>query len=232
VNRREVIKALAVAPFAGQGRSAITIAGQPVEILTAPASGLTTRISIVPRGSRDIYKSGGPGDDRSLVERPWSPKTFAVSRAQDGPIPIRVNDRRFAVDPQSGALTFTIGAGPLLGLGEGGPQFDRRGSTLSARSGQGGYQLRTHGGRVPVQWLIDTEKGALFIHQPYGTFTLSGTEARFEPGGRPIPLDFFVVASRDPEAIMKEYARLTGFPAMPPLWSFGYQQSHRTLASR
>jgi len=232
VNRREVIKALAVAPFAGQGRSAITIAGQPVEILTAPASGLTTRISIVPRGSRDIYKSGGPGDDRSLVERPWSPKTFAVSRAQDGPIEIRVNDRRFAIDPQSGALTFTIGAGPLLGLGEGGPQFDRRGSTLSARSGQGGYQLRTHGGRVPVKWLIDTEKGALFIHQPYGTFTLSGTEARFEPGGRPIPLDFFVVASRDPEAIMKEYARLTGFPAMPPLWSFGYQQSHRTLASR
>src|SRR6185295_18451631 len=27
-------------------------------------------------------------------------------------------------------------------------------------------------------------------------------------------------------------ARLTGHPEMPPLWSFGYQQSHRTLASR
>src|SRR5205085_754492 len=25
---------------------------------------------------------------------------------------------------------------------------------------------------------------------------------------------------------------LTGHPEMPPLWSFGYQQSHRTLASR
>lgn len=31
---------------------------------------------------------------------------------------------------------------------------------------------------------------------------------------------------------MAEYARLTGLPAMPPLWSLGYQQSHRTLASR
>ncbi len=27
-------------------------------------------------------------------------------------------------------------------------------------------------------------------------------------------------------------ARLTGHPEMPPLWSLGYQQSHRTLASR
>ena len=31
---------------------------------------------------------------------------------------------------------------------------------------------------------------------------------------------------------MDEYARLTGYPEMPPLWAFGYQQSHRTLASR
>ena len=29
---------------------------------------------------------------------------------------------------------------------------------------------------------------------------------------------------------MREYARITGLPEMPPLWSFGYQQSHRTLA--
>jgi alpha-glucosidase/alpha-D-xyloside xylohydrolase len=31
---------------------------------------------------------------------------------------------------------------------------------------------------------------------------------------------------------MAEYARLTGHAEMPPLWSLGYQQSHRTLASR
>ncbi len=31
---------------------------------------------------------------------------------------------------------------------------------------------------------------------------------------------------------MAEYAYLTGFAEMPPLWSLGYQQSHRTLASR
>ena len=31
---------------------------------------------------------------------------------------------------------------------------------------------------------------------------------------------------------MAEYAGLTGHAEMPPLWSLGYQQSHRTLASR
>jgi alpha-glucosidase (family GH31 glycosyl hydrolase) len=31
---------------------------------------------------------------------------------------------------------------------------------------------------------------------------------------------------------MSEYAGLTGHPELPPLWSFGYQQSHRTLAGR
>ena len=31
---------------------------------------------------------------------------------------------------------------------------------------------------------------------------------------------------------MAEWARLTGHPELPPLWSFGYLQSHRTLAGR
>ena len=29
--------------------------------------------------------------------------------------------------------------------------------------------------------------------------------------------------------MMREYARITGFAELPPLWSFGYMQSHRTL---
>ncbi|HEX5084886.1 MAG TPA: hypothetical protein VFY40_22815 [Blastocatellia bacterium] len=42
-------------------------------------------------------------------------------------------------------------------------------------------------------------------------------------------MDVFVVGSREPSRIMAEYARLTGKPEMPPLWSFGYLQLHRTL---
>jgi alpha-glucosidase len=50
-------------------------------------------------------------------------------------------------DDDSGVFTFQGGSGPLFGLGEGGQQFDRRGSTDLMRSGQGGYKLATHGGR-------------------------------------------------------------------------------------
>jgi alpha-glucosidase/alpha-D-xyloside xylohydrolase len=40
----------------------------------------------------------------------------------------------------------------------------------------------------------------------------------------------FVVASADPVVLMAEYARITGLPELPALWTFGYMQSHRTLA--
>lgn len=113
---------------------------------------------------------------------------------------------------------------------------------LKACATQSAYQLRTHGGRVPVQWMIDTSVSAMFSHEPMGTFDLTGPDGRFfagsgpTPGSDPVvpalPLDLFVVGAHDPTAIMAEYARLTGHPEMPPLWSLGYQQSHRTLASR
>ena len=74
----------------------------------------------------------------------------------------------------------------------------------------------------------------MFLHQPFGTFDLSGPEGKFQPASAAtaLPLDLFFVTSPDPAVIMSEFARLTGHPEMPPLWSFGYQQSHRTLASQ
>jgi len=138
------------------------------------------------------------------------------------------------VDQATGTVSFITGNSPLLGLGEGGPQFDRRGSVDTMRSGQGGYQLQTHGGRVPIPWLIGTAGWAMYIHQPFGTFDFTGPQSKFTPstGNAAFPLDIFLVASRDPGIIMSEYARLTGYAEMPPRWSFGYQQSHRTLGGR
>ena len=47
-----------------------------------------------------------------------------------------------------------------------------------------------------------------------------------------MPIDLFVVVAKEPAAIMTEWALLTGQAEMPPLWTFGYQQSHRTLGGR
>ena len=157
-----------------------------------------------------------------------NPLTIVIEQSQDQTI------QHLTIDPSTGAVQFDTGDSPVLGLGEGGPQFDRRGSVDRMISGQGGYQLRTHGGRVPIPWLIGTAGWAMFFHQPPGSFDFRGPRSRFQPekpeGAR--LLDILFVTSSDPAIIMAEYARLTGYPELPPRWTFGYQQSHRTLASR
>jgi alpha-glucosidase (family GH31 glycosyl hydrolase) len=178
-----------------------------------------------------------PTDGGGTLE---GPLVVAIDTAKGEPV------QRLTLGP---SISFQLPKGPLLGLGEGGPQFDRKGNVDMMRNGQGGYHLATHGTRAPVQWMIGTDAGwGMFIHQPYGAFDLTKDSGVFTPttlpptgaqvvnsavpvtGGTMLPLDIFVTASRDPVAIMGEYARITGLPEMPARWTLGYQQSHRTLA--
>ncbi|HZW31579.1 MAG TPA: TIM-barrel domain-containing protein [Isosphaeraceae bacterium] len=261
LSRRAALKALGASgatPVLGSSAdagqpAALRVAGRPVEVAITPIDPHMVRVSVV--GLKEGRLEPIPSDG-SLVHQDWgSPllrltkhgETHAISRGDDWrlsastePITVRVEaaDRRLIqqvhVDGETGGFVFHLGDGPVLGLGEGGPQFDRRGSVDRMRSGQGGYRLRTHGGRVPVPWLIGTAGWAMFVHQPAGTFDLTGAEGRFTPA-RPaaaLPLDLFLVTARDPARVMAALARLTGHAELPPLWSLGYQQSHRTLASR
>jgi alpha-glucosidase/alpha-D-xyloside xylohydrolase len=188
-----------------------------------------------------VQESWGPPIAR-LRSDPGRTITAGNIRLQVAFHPVNItarNDRGDVVqklgwDENTGTLLFLTGDSPLFGLGEGGPQFDRRGSIDLMRSGQGGFKLATHGGRVPIPWIIGTAGWAMFFHQPFGTFDLTGPRGKFQPASSAgnLPLDLFLVAAPDPAIIMSEYARLTGHAEMPPLWTFGYQQSHRTLASR
>ncbi len=162
------------------------------------------------------------------VRASLDPLSFVISTAAG------VEIQTLSVERATGVVSFATGESPLLGLGEGGPQFDRRGSVDTMISGQGGYHLETHGGRVPIPWIIGTAGWAMFFHQPFGTFDFTGPQSKFTPASpnTQSPLDIFFVASTNPATIMAEYARITGNGELPPLWSLGYQQSHRTLASR
>ena len=227
-------------------------AGQDVEIQVAPVSEHTLRLSILPiKAGKPVSLSG----DGSLTQHSWGTPVLTLggqtpaAAARCGNFKVAVSTdplaftiatadgkavQRLRVEQESGIVAFETGDSPLLGLGEGGQQFDRRGSKDAMRNGQGGFELATHGARLPIPWIVSTEGWALFIHQPFGTFDFSGTESKFIPAaaGQALPLDIFFVGAREPKTIMAEYARLTGHPEMPPLWSFGYQQSHRTLAGR
>jgi alpha-glucosidase (family GH31 glycosyl hydrolase) len=261
ISRRTVLKGLGASgaipllgPTANAGADApLRVAGRPVEVAITPIDDWIIRVSVIPL---EDGRSRPIPDDGSLVRRDWGPplvrltapgQTESITRGAQWrltvaaePLSIRVEAadgrliQRIRVDSDTGAFTFHLGDGPVLGFGEGGPQFDRRGVSDRMRSGQGGYRLRTHGGRVPVPWLIGTAGWAMFVHQPAGTFDLTGAEARFAPAGpsSALPIDLFIVTAREPARVMAAYARLTGHPEMPPLWALGYQQSHRTLASR
>lgn len=221
---------------------------RPARALVTPVSPHTVRITLADHGAPAVRVPR----DGSLLEAiaAVEPGTAADKRqaatggwkidVEEEPLEVRVTApdgrliQQLRWNAEAGALSFALGEGPLLALGQGGPQFDRRGSSDRMRSGQGGYRLRTHGGRVPVQWLIGTSGWAMFIHQPLGSFDFTGAEGVFTPfeAETSLPLDIFVVDASDPVRAMAEYARLTGMPEMPPLWSLGYQQSHRTLANR
>ncbi len=259
LNRRRILKQLSAAgaaslwPAAHRGAgTSLRIAGQDVEIQIASISPHTFRFTVLPiqngaivpvplDGSLVQPAAGSPlaklrGQVRAQTWKAgelrirFTLEPLAIAIATRGGSPIQ----RLAIDRDTGVVSFATPDTPLLGLGQGGPQFDRRGSADRMRSGQGGYQLRTHGGRVPIPWIIGTGGWAIFFHQPFGTFDFTGPESKFQPSSSAaaLPLDIFFVAAREPAVIMAEYARLTGHAELPPLWSFGYQQSHRTLASR
>ena len=248
ITRREALRGLSIAgatlilraDLDAQG-AALEIAGQPVEMRVFSLSPRTVRISLVPRGADEtvLNRDGALVALEEIRQRitegralkagdlslsiSTAPLTVRIATASGQPV------QELHVDGATGAVEFSIGESPLLGFGEGGPQFDRRGAKDAMRNGQGGYQLRTHGGRVPIQWLIGTGGWGLFIHQPFGTFDLGAPRGRMTPAGAALPIDLFVVVSKDPAEVMREYAGITGLPEMPPLWAFGYQQSHRTL---
>jgi alpha-glucosidase/alpha-D-xyloside xylohydrolase len=73
----------------------------------------------------------------------------------------------------------------------------------------------------------------MYVHSPLGAFDLMGTEGVLQPSTleAALPIDVFIVGTKDPVTIMAEYAKITGYPEMAPLWAFGYQQSHRTLGT-
>lgn len=190
------------------------------------------------KGTQEIRWAGG------TIRVSAEPLSVAVADAEGRPCVAL----RFAAD---GSLGFALGDAPVFGLGQGGRQFDRRGGTFPLVNGQGegvravdmnqpgarapryDFDLPGEGARITIPWIIGADGWAMFLHRPFGTFDLTGPEGRFTPTtGAVLPFDIFVVLSCDPPAIMAQYAALTGHPHLPPLWSLGYLQSHRTLASR
>jgi alpha-glucosidase/alpha-D-xyloside xylohydrolase len=154
------------------------------------------------------------------------------------PLRITVSDasgrirQEIQFDTDSTDIRFRLGDRPLFGLGSGFVSLDRRGARDRMVNGQSSPELRTAGARVPIPWLLSPEGWGLFIGQPFGAIDLTGPLGIVRSPVATSTRNVYLVLGDSPAEVLAGYADLTGHPHMPPLWSLGYLQSHRTLASR
>jgi alpha-glucosidase/alpha-D-xyloside xylohydrolase len=230
----------------GAANAPLQAAAQPVELTVFAVSARTLRITLHGNSAAPI-----PADSVILRRTPSAPllKTTGQSkksrwgsqrvRISANPFTLSVEDRsgkliqNLDFDPVDNTVAFRLGEAPLFGMGEGGPQYDRRNHEYTMRNGQFNPDQRIEGGRMPIPWIISPEGWGLFIHQPFGITSLKGPVGKFTATQPPtLPIDLFLVVAPEPADVLREYAELTGYPHLPPLWTLGYQQSHRTLESR
>jgi alpha-glucosidase/alpha-D-xyloside xylohydrolase len=231
----------------------IQFAGQKSELVISEVSERTLRLELSPLDERGEPRSPMP----STVLVPFPSVEKFRARELSAEMEVRTGQLRITLRPQplivsvrreDGKLvqqfTFDEGGGtnagvtfntaaPVLGLGEGAQQFDRRGALYPMEPSWGGWNRPVLGSVVPSPFVIGTDGWAMFAHRPEGQFDLRKNRGCFIPrqdaqGGA--SLDLFVVSVTEPSNALTEYARLTGQPVMPPKWALGYFQSHRTLA--
>jgi alpha-glucosidase (family GH31 glycosyl hydrolase) len=220
-----------------------------VDLTVAALNRDTLRISLA---AADVCLSETDADG-SLVQEAWPPallqrdtRGLAASvpwgkrriRVEGNPLTLTVDKpngrvaQQLRLEEGSERVSFSYRDGPVFGLGEGLQSYDLRGTRDDMRNGQHGDTLHVYGARLPIPWVMGPEGWGLFFHQPWGTFDLTGAEGVFRPVESARGLDIFLLLGETPAGVMQQWAELTGYPHLPPIWSFGYQQSHRTLASR
>ncbi len=249
-----ILAAFALLPCfyaAAGGATAIRFGGVPVELTISQVSDRAVRFALDPLDEQGRPQTNLPAP--ALVAFPATEKLCVRDLTHERDL--RVGSLRVSVKPQpltvtvhradgtlvqelvfndaegTNALSFKTSA-LVLGLGEGAEQFDRRGYNYRLINGQS-YRLAELGTRIFSPFLIGTEGWAMFIAAPYGGMDLRGERGLFNPqrGAAPGMADVFVVDVLEPADALREFARLTGAPVMPPKWALGYMQSHRTLST-
>ena len=236
---------------AARADPSIVLDGIPVELKISEVSARTIRIELAP-----LDKQGVPHfEERSPVLVDFPAKERFRARQLGAEKKIRIGNFRVSVHPQRltvavyradgtlvQELAFNESAGtnlfsfrmaaPVLGLGEGGDQFDRRGFNFPLINGQR-YKLAELGTRCFSPFLIGSDGWAMFVSAPDGSFDLRGERGTFtrQRDATNSAVDVFITDAHEPADALREFIRLTGAPVMPPKWALGYMQSRRTLST-
>ncbi|MBO7116715.1 MAG: alpha-xylosidase [Prevotella sp.] len=120
----------------------------------------------------------------------------------------------------------------FVGTGERFRKMDLSGQTfqLKNQDGQGVNNRRCYK-NIPF-YLSSRMYGVFFHTSDYCKLSLADHSSRsVQFLCDHATLDVFLIGGQIPEEILKGYRMLTGFPAMPPLWSFGIWMSRMTYFS-
>jgi len=229
-------------------------AGRPAELAVFPCTPHSLRVVIAPTQDGAPAPAAIP-DSPIFAPRTWSPAALRwrgedsvpeketrvgdfTIRIQARPLSLTVSDSKgrpvqtLRFDDNTTGFAFHTGTRPILGLGEGGAQFDRNGKKFPYFNGQHTPDRSTLGARIAMPYLLGTEGWALLVVSSPGDFDLTNGQGKFQPvANAAAGLDLIVADARDPQTWFTELAELTGRPVMPPKWALGYMQSHRTLES-
>ena len=120
----------------------------------------------------------------------------------------------------------------FCGTGERFRKMDLSGQTffLKNQDGQGVNNRRCYK-NIPF-YLSSRMYGAFFHTSDYCKLSLADQSTRsVQFLNDRATLDVFLIGGKTPEEILRRYRMLTGFPQMPPLWSFGIWMSRMTYFS-
>ncbi len=176
-------------------------------------------------------------------------ETLVASFFPGGETEVRVSawDQFFPARPEAFALayverngvinrsTLSFFAAPdevFVGTGERFSKMDLSGKTcqLNNQDAQGVNNRRAY---KNIPFYLSSRNYGLFLHaSAFSKFSLADHSSRSvqlmteEPG-----MDVFLFGGDSPEEILYLYRQVTGFPSMPPLWSFGTWMSRMTYFS-
>lgn len=120
----------------------------------------------------------------------------------------------------------------FVGTGERFRKMDLSGSTfqLKNQDGQGVNNSRCYK-NIPF-YMSSRMYGCFYHTSDYCRLSLADHSSRsIQFRNDRATLDVFLIGGQTPEEILRGYRQLTGFPSMPPLWSFGIWMSRMTYFS-
>ncbi|MDD3321925.1 MAG: alpha-xylosidase [Paludibacter sp.] len=205
--------------FDGNGNKKAIIGFQSPEIDwwsdLVPAPAETIELEFYPDGKNEIALSGYD------MFSPARHDAFALAFVERNEVPQRA--------------TFSLHAAPdecFYGTGERFTKMDLSGKTMQLRNldGQGVNNSRSY---KSIPFYLSSENYGLFLHTTsFAKFSLADHSTRSAQVMVEEPVvDFFLIGGDTPEEILFGYRQLTGFPSMPPLWSFGTWMSRMSYFS-